>query len=90
MSDPVIGPSSELVVALDEASGPVSLEVGAKATGNAEIDMLLERLSDANVLPTQSHIEVYEEVHQGLRDVLTALDARPVPPPPHPPYKDRR
>jgi hypothetical protein len=67
----------------------VPLGVEAEATGSAEIDMLLERLSDANALPTESHSEVYEEVHRGLRDVLTALDTRPGSPPPHPPYQDR-
>jgi hypothetical protein len=25
-------------------------------------------------MPTQSHIEVYEDVHSGLRDALAALD----------------
>ena len=89
MSDPVVGPDPESVVTLNEAPGPVPLAVGRKAPGNAEIDKLLERLSDANVLPTQSHIEVYEEVHRGLRDALTALDTRPVSSPPHPLYKDR-
>jgi hypothetical protein len=89
MSDPVVGPGPGPAVASDEAPGPVPLGGEAEATGNAEIDTLLERLSDANALPTESHIEVYEDVHRGLRDALTALDARPGPPPPHPPYKDR-
>jgi hypothetical protein len=43
-------------------------------TGNEEVDALIERLGDADALPTQSHIEVYEDVHRGLRDALTALD----------------
>jgi hypothetical protein len=89
MSDPVVGPGPGLVAVSDEAVGPVLLGIATEATGNAEVDMLLERLSDANALPTGSHIEVYEEVHRGLRDVLTALDVRPGPPPPHPSYKDR-
>ena len=41
------------------------------------VDALLERLADADALPTGDHIEVYEDVHRGLRDALTALDAGP-------------
>jgi hypothetical protein len=32
---------------------------------------------------------VYEDVHGGLRDALTALDARPAPPAPSPSYDQR-
>ncbi|WP_425588128.1 hypothetical protein [Streptomyces prasinosporus] len=42
----------------------------------------LERLADADHLATDGHVEVYEDVHRGLRDALTALDARPGPPAP--------
>ncbi|QNP73536.1 hypothetical protein IAG44_31515 [Streptomyces roseirectus] len=48
-------------------------------TGNAEVDALLGRLADTDHLATDGHIEVYEDVHRGLRDALTALDARPGP-----------
>ncbi|MBV9025363.1 MAG: hypothetical protein JO362_16575 [Streptomycetaceae bacterium] len=89
MSDLVVEPSPGPAIASDEASGPVPLGIETEATGNAEIDALLERLRDANALPTESHIEVYEDVHRGLREVLTALDTRPGSPPPHPPYNDR-
>jgi hypothetical protein len=81
MSDPVIGPGPEPAV--------VPLGVAVEATGNAEVDALLERLGDADALPTASHIEVYEDVHRGLRDALTALDVRPGPPPPETPHNDR-
>jgi len=43
-------------------------------TGNAEVDAAVERLGDADELPVHAHIEVYEDVHRGLRDALTALD----------------
>ncbi|MCZ4125809.1 hypothetical protein O3X23_41695 [Streptomyces sp. H39-S7] len=43
-------------------------------TGQAAVDSLMMRLSDADDLPTADHIEVYEDVHRGLRDALTALD----------------
>ncbi|MEW1864762.1 hypothetical protein AB0399_31070 [Streptomyces sp. NPDC088194] len=50
------------------------LGVTVEATGNAEVDAAVERLRDADALPTDAHIEVYEDVHAGLRNALTALD----------------
>ncbi|WP_399128048.1 hypothetical protein [Actinacidiphila sp. ITFR-21] len=38
------------------------------------MDAAVVRLGDADELPTQGHIEVYEDVHRQLRDALTALD----------------
>ncbi|UPT46921.1 hypothetical protein [Streptomyces sp. WAC00303] len=46
-------------------------------TGHAAVDARLERLADADHLPADGHIEVYEDVHRGLRSELTSLDARP-------------
>ncbi|MDF9812405.1 hypothetical protein [Streptomyces sp. SPB162] len=43
-------------------------------TGQTAVDSLMVRLSDADDLPTADHLEVYEDVHRGLRDALTALD----------------
>ncbi|WP_055707578.1 hypothetical protein, partial [Streptomyces puniciscabiei] len=60
------------------------LNIPRTPTGNAEVDAQLERLGDADHLATDGHIEVYEDVHRGLRDALTALDARPGPPVPPP------
>jgi hypothetical protein len=56
------------------AAQPQPLGVIVAATGNAEVDAAVERLGDADALPTQAHIEVYEDVHHGLRDALAALD----------------
>ncbi|MFI6090421.1 hypothetical protein [Streptomyces sp. NPDC051218] len=64
--------------------GPAPLGVERVPTGDAEVDGLLRRLGDADHLATDGHIEVYEDVHRGLRDALTALDARPGPPAPSP------
>ncbi len=80
---------------VQDAAGPEPLGVELAATGNAEVDALLERLADADGLATEGHIEVYEDVHRGLRDALTALDSRPGPPGPVPAapsttYDDRR
>jgi hypothetical protein len=62
----------------DDAAGgvpePAPLGVAVQATGHPEVDALLTRLGDADILPTEDHIEVYEDVHRGLRDALTALD----------------
>ncbi|MYS58065.1 hypothetical protein GTW54_04495 [Streptomyces sp. SID5468] len=51
-------------------------------TGEAAVDALLDRLAETDALPTEAHLAVYEDVHQGLRERLTALDRRPGPPVP--------
>ncbi|CAL9404686.1 hypothetical protein [Streptomyces sp. enrichment culture] len=81
-----------------EPAAPAPLDVPRSPTGNAGVDARLARLADADHLATDGHVEVYEDVHRGLRDALTALDARqgpPAPPgpsaPPSPPSPyDRR
>ncbi|MFJ8635210.1 hypothetical protein [Streptomyces sp. NPDC093568] len=65
-----------------DPAAPAPLNVPLAPTGNAEVDAQLERLGDADHLATDGHLEVYEDVHRGLRDALTALDARPGPPVP--------
>ncbi|GHA89087.1 hypothetical protein [Streptomyces chryseus] len=71
------------------AAGPVPLGVERTPTGHEGVDALLERLGDADHLPADGHIEVYEDVHRGLREALTALDARPGPPAPPSSYDNR-
>ncbi|MGW3175990.1 hypothetical protein [Streptomyces sp. NPDC001153] len=75
----------EALQAYDPAA-PAPLNIPRTLTGNAEVDAQLERLADADHLATDGHIEVYEDVHRGLREALTALDARPGPPAPSPSY----
>ncbi|MFI8932742.1 hypothetical protein ACIG3E_34405 [Streptomyces sp. NPDC053474] len=65
-----------------DPAAPAPLGVPRTPTGNADVDAGLDRLGDADHLATDGHIEVYEDVHRGLRDALTALDARPAPPAP--------
>lgn len=65
-----------------DPAGPAPLGVERTPTGDADVDAHLARLGDADHLATDGHIEVYEDVHRGLRDALTALDARPGPPAP--------
>lgn len=64
-----------------EPAAPAPLGVQRVPTGDAGVDAQLERLADADHLPADGHLEVYEDVHRGLRDALTALDARPQPSP---------
>lgn len=61
--------------AADGPAGPVALGLVRTPTGHAEVDARLERLADADGLPADGHLEVYEDVHRGLRSALTALDA---------------
>ncbi|MFC7819011.1 MULTISPECIES: hypothetical protein [unclassified Streptomyces] len=70
-------------------AAPAPLDVPCTPTGNAEVDARLSRLADADHLTTDGHVEVYEDVHRGLRDALTALDARPGPAVPPSPYENR-
>ncbi|MFD7703847.1 hypothetical protein [Streptomyces caelestis] len=66
----------------DHPAAPAPLGVPRTPTGHPEVDARVERLADADHLTTDGHVEVYEDVHRGLRDALTALDARPGPPGP--------
>nr|WP_231626318.1 hypothetical protein [Streptomyces apocyni] len=76
---------------------PRPLGVPRTATGHADVDARMARLGDTDHLATDGHIEVYEDVHRGLRDALTALDAREGPdarqgsdaPAPTSPYDNR-
>lgn len=88
MPEPEIPVEVEPELEYDPAA-PAPLDVDRTPTGNAEVDAQLDRLGDADHLATDGHVEVYEDVHRGLRDALTALDARPGPPVPPTPY-DRR
>jgi hypothetical protein len=81
---------------VSDAAAPAPLGVPRTPTGDADVDAALQRLGDADHLATDGHLEVYEDVHGGLRDALTALDTRPGPPAPlgapapAPPYHRHR
>jgi hypothetical protein len=93
MSDTVPEPQPETAAQEQDQqydpAAPAPLHVPRTPVGNAEVDALLDRLADADHLATDGHLEVYEDVHRGLRDALTALDARPGPPAPSPSYDKR-
>ncbi|MEU2228383.1 hypothetical protein [Streptomyces sp. NPDC018347] len=82
------GPEGDPGPAGDPAA-PAPLNVPRIPTGDAGVDARLDRLADADHLATDGHVEVYEDVHRGLRDALTALDARPGPPAPPSPHGNR-
>ncbi|WP_328556342.1 hypothetical protein [Streptomyces sp. NBC_00358] len=60
-----------------DPAAPAPLNVPRVPSGDAGVDQRLDRLADADDLATDGHVEVYEDVHRGLRDALTALDVRP-------------
>ncbi|WP_190129416.1 hypothetical protein [Streptomyces mashuensis] len=72
-----------------QPAGPRPLGVERAPTGHDAVDAALARLADADDLDVGGHPEVYEDVHQGLRDALGALDQRPGPQGPPRPYDHR-
>ncbi|WP_030302576.1 hypothetical protein [Streptomyces katrae] len=75
------GASDASGVSGEAAPGPEPLGLVRTPTGHAGVDAHLARLADADHLTADGHVTVYEDVHRGLRDALTALDAPPVPGP---------
>ncbi|WP_424214468.1 hypothetical protein ACN20G_21680 [Streptomyces sp. BI20] len=61
---------------------PAPAPAPPEPTGHPEVDAALARLVAVDHLPADSRVDVYEDVHRGLRAALTALDA-PAPPVPH-------
>ncbi|MGW8401001.1 hypothetical protein ACWGLP_30705 [Streptomyces lydicus] len=85
MEEPTSGPEPETPA--ETGPGPAEprpLGVGTTPTGQAAVDARLRRLADADHLPSSGHLQVYEDVHRGLRDVLAGLDQHPGPPAPSP------
>ncbi|MFZ4302422.1 hypothetical protein ACOZE3_31500 [Streptomyces cinereoruber] len=65
----------------DEPAAAAPLGVARELTGHPAVDARLARLAEVDALPADGHLEVYEDVHRGLRDELTSLDAHPAPRP---------
>lgn len=78
-----------------EPAAPAPLGIERVPTGSPEVDERLAALGAVDHLPADGHLDVYEDVHRGLRDALTALDVRPGPgqaaprPGPSPSYDHR-
>ncbi|MCO6698355.1 MULTISPECIES: hypothetical protein [Streptomyces] len=69
-------------------AGPAPLGLVREETGEPRVDAALGRLGDVDHLATDGHLTVYEDVHQGLRAALDALDAPPGPSAPPPARPD--
>ncbi|SHM03201.1 hypothetical protein [Streptomyces yunnanensis] len=67
-----------------EPAGPRPLGLAVTPTGQAAVDGDLRRLAEADHLPVSGHLDMYEDVHRGLRNVLAGLDQHPGPPAPSP------
>ncbi|WP_326696782.1 hypothetical protein OG909_05300 [Streptomyces sp. NBC_01754] len=70
-------PGAEAPTPSHDPVPPAPLGIPRAPTGHPGVDARLERLADADHLPADGHTEVYEDVHRGLRDELSALDAPP-------------
>ncbi|MDQ0797159.1 hypothetical protein [Streptomyces sp. B1I3] len=81
VADDVAAPPAAPETPSFDPAPPAPIGVARTPTGHAGVDARLERLADADHLPADGHTEVYEDVHRGLRDQLTELDARPAPAP---------
>ncbi|MEU3908600.1 MULTISPECIES: hypothetical protein [Streptomyces] len=81
MTDEVPASAPDVPEGPEDLAAPAPLGLVRTPTGHAGVDARLERLADADHLTADGHVEVYEDVHGGLRDALTALDAPPVPGP---------
>jgi hypothetical protein len=73
----------------EDDDGPRPLGLHVEPTGYAPVDGELRRLEDADHLAVSGHLEVYEDVHRGLREALAGLDRQtpggpPQPGPPQP------
>lgn len=42
-----------------------------EASGDAKVDAAMERLRDISELPVSEHLEVFDDVHRRLQDVLS-------------------
>ncbi|MFC9976552.1 hypothetical protein ACFVH6_37205 [Spirillospora sp. NPDC127200] len=90
MSDEAGAPAGEPGAALPTGTAaPAGPQ--AEPTGDARVDAALARLAELAGTPVAAHVEVFEDVHQRLQELLAAADdgepgpsGPPVPRPPAP------
>ena len=56
----------------------------AEPAGEPSVDALIARLDGLDGLPLEEHVAVFDDTHDGLRQVLSELDAAPGPRPGEP------
>jgi hypothetical protein len=54
----------------DVASQMLLIKPEVEPTGDAQIDAALDRMRDVSERPTAEHVEVFEEVHRRMQDLL--------------------
>lgn len=56
---------------------PERVVVRAQATGEPRVDEVIRRLDGLADLPLEDHVEIFEQVHDQLREVLGELGETP-------------
>ncbi len=60
---------------MTEESSPLTqlslIKPEIEATGDASVDAAMQRLADVNEMPVAEHLEVFDDVHRRLQDVLS-------------------
>ena len=54
----------------DESSQMSLIKPEVEPTGDSRIDAALDRMRDVAELPTVEHVEVFDEVHRRMQDLL--------------------
>lgn len=80
-SEPAASDTEDPLGGAHEPAAAAPLEVVRELTGHPGVDAHLARLAEVDDLAADGHLEVYEDVHRGLRAELTSLDAHPAPRP---------
>ena len=65
--------SSDDVLLLDEAEGPLVLDMW-EPTGEPRVDAALDRLAELDPDDVHQHATIFNDVHRTLRETLTDLE----------------
>ncbi|RAY13862.1 hypothetical protein DPM19_16255 [Actinomadura craniellae] len=58
----------------DGAYAPADRSASRESSGDARVDAALGRLDELAGRPVAEHVEIFEDVHQRLQDVLVSAD----------------